>query len=178
MENLIVEELSIEESEFDYLTHGEKVIMLRCKTGETVEIEGTFVASSGLLRNLIIDFDLENPVDLSEMSQENMRVCVDYMKNMKGVVVYQLPRIVKNDIWKYCSPYEKKLLVDRNVDFLIELMEAASFLDISRLTKVVGGCIACVLYDKSAEEIREMFGLENDLKEDSQTEDIMPDDLE
>jgi S-phase kinase-associated protein 1 len=115
------------------------------------------------------DFPQEFPV--KDVSAPVFRKIIDWCENHKGEPdpVVQRDQLTGERKWFTLTPYEKKFL-DVPVEELEDLIMAANALDIKSL--YLYGCqtMAAHIKGKSPEEIRELFGMEDDLTEEEKSE--------
>uniref|UniRef100_A0A915CRV6 Skp1-related protein n=1 Tax=Ditylenchus dipsaci TaxID=166011 RepID=A0A915CRV6_9BILA len=71
----------------------------------------------------------------------------------------------KDRIWFELTNYQKNFL-GVPVDELVQLISAANYLDVKSLTQLGCQCLAQLMKEKTSEEVRDLFGISNDLTEE------------
>ncbi|KAH7721989.1 SKR-1 protein [Aphelenchoides avenae] len=124
-------------------------------------------------QSLDLDEDADFPqiYPVKDVSAHVFRKVIDWCEKHKGQpdpIVHHDP-ITRERKWFKLTKYEKKFL-DVPVEELEEIIMAANTLDIKSL--YLYGCqtMAAHIKGKSPEEIRELFGMEDDLTEEEKRE--------
>ena len=168
-------------TEFDEEKHKGTILKLQCKTGEIVELDAEYAGLSGLLRNILENFDVEKPIEIEAATKESLEIAVRYLLNMKGVPVFEIPKPLKDkELWEYCSDFELELVEDKEIDYLVTLLDTANFMDIPNLMSIAAAQLAIEIMDKTPDEIRKLFNIECDFtpEELKEMEGLFPDDIE
>ncbi|KAI1702234.1 skp1 family, dimerization domain-containing protein [Ditylenchus destructor] len=153
--------------------------LIKCRPGddgEVVLVALKQIQQSHTFNNMYRDLNLNAADDVFEfpmpaVKQDIFKKVVDWTANHIGVpdpVVKEDPA-TRERTWFELNDYEKKFF-DVPVDVLADLLTAGNYLDIRSL--YLYGCqsMAALIKNKSPEEIRELFGLEDDLTEDEKAE--------
>ena len=166
------------EQEIDYT----KIqLKLKCKGNEIIELSSVFAKRSGLLSNLVKDFDVTEPIDLTNFTKEVVTNCVTYLEKMVNNKPYIFTKpLTTLDFVTKKTAFEKDFVEYKPLSELIELMEAAHFLDIEGLSNLVASKLACELQTRSFENLQALFGTECDLTEDQikDLQGLYPDEIE
>ena len=166
---------------FDEEKHKGKILKLQCRTGEIFEMDAEYAGLSGLLRNILENFDTEKPIEIEAATKETLAECVRYMLNMKGVPVFELPKPLKDkELWEYCSDFELSFVEDKETEYLLLLLDASNFMDIPNLVAISAAQIALDVQDKGKEYFAKLFNIECDYTEEElkELEGLFPDDIE
>lgn len=121
-----------------------------------------------LLRDMLEDSEgKENIIPVPDTSSETLELVLEYMEHHVNHPAKVLERPLKSSIeelvdkWDYEFLHEK-LHLNSGHGLLFEVMQAANFLNINGLLDLTCGCVASMTRGKTAEQIREMFKIEND----------------
>jgi len=150
------------------------------KEGEQIEVEVGLLLQSTTFKNMWKDLGIANDSEqlsngfsfpVKAISGPIFRKVVDWCREHVGVdepVVEEDP-ITRERKWFDLTEFEKKFF-DVELEELAEFLVAGNFLDIKSL--YLYGCqsMAALIKDKTPEQVREMFGLEDDLTEEEKTE--------
>ncbi|KAI1731236.1 skp1 family, dimerization domain-containing protein [Ditylenchus destructor] len=153
--------------------------MIKCQPGEnqsdTVEVPFKQIKQSHTFFNMFRD--LEGNLDdtfffpMPLVKPEIFQKIVEWTANHIGVPEPEVKEdpATRERTWFTMDDYENKFF-DLPVDVFAELLTAANYLDIKHL--YLYGCqkLAERVKDKTPEEIREMFGLEDDLTPEEKEE--------
>ena len=127
------------------------------------------------LENLVIDCqnsgEPENKIPLPEISSVVLQQCLDYAKlYTENHGVKQLTEEERQDKTKYLTvnEWEKEFLSKFNHTQLFDLILAANYLDNKHLLECACKTAAKDMTTKTDEEIRQMWGVQNDFTPEEQ----------
>lgn len=121
-----------------------------------------------LFRDILGDSEgKENIIPVPDTSSETLELVLEYMEHYVNRPVKTLERPLKHPIENLVDKWDleflhNKLHIDKGHASLFEVMQAANFLNINGLLDLTCGCVANMIRGKNAEQIREMFKIEND----------------
>ena len=149
----------------------EEVFVVLCaEDGTTLRVPMAVCERSRLVVNMVeaVEEGEEVMVPLPEVDVATLRHVVDYLEHYHGgEEPVKVPRPMPKPLKDIASEWDMEFLERFDLEGLYALTLAANFMDIKPLIKLATACI----YDrhirgKGAEEIRETFGLEDDLTEE------------
>lgn len=127
-----------------------------------------------LFRDILGDAEgKENIIPVTDTSPETLALVLEYMEYHVDHPAKVLERPLKNPIeelideWDYDFLF-RKLKTENGHGPLFEVMQAANFLNINDLLDLTCGCVASMIHGKTAEQIREMFKIENDFTKEEE----------
>ena len=141
-------------------------ITLVSKDGQKFQIEVKATENSSLLKGLISDFD-ESELSVPDVSGDILKKCIEYLTYYADKTAREIPRPLPSaDLNDVCSPWDVEFINSFSMSALFDLVKAANYLDIKHLLHLSCAKIATYMKNKTAEEIRKTFNIENDLTED------------
>ena len=149
---------------------GEVFVTLCASDGTTIRVPGAVCERSRLVVNMMEEVreGEETMVPLFDVDHAMLRHVVDYLEHYHGgEEPAKVPRPMPKPLRDIASEWDMEFLERFDLEGLYAVTLAANYMDIKPLIKLATACI----YDryirsKSAEEIRETFGLEDDLTEE------------
>eukprot|EP01065_Artemidia_motanka_P026272 TRINITY_DN31193_c0_g1_i1.p2 TRINITY_DN31193_c0_g1~~TRINITY_DN31193_c0_g1_i1.p2 ORF type:complete len:165 (+),score=74.80 TRINITY_DN31193_c0_g1_i1:94-588(+) len=118
---------------------------------------------SGLLHETLEELDdeaIEFPVP--NVNGSVLEKIVEYMVEHHENRAPELDRPMRQNLFDVLQPWDAKFIRDLPEPFVFELIMGANFLSVKDLLELACARVAEWVKDRSVEEIREMFGLEND----------------
>ena len=140
---------------------GNKVKLL-CSDGEEVEIDIDVAEKSVLIKGLIDDTGTDDQIPLPNVKRPILEKVIDFCKHLKD---HQAPEIEKplksTDMQSVVDPWYADY-INLEQEVLFELIMASNYLDIKPLLELACAKVASLIKNKSIEEIRKLFNIEND----------------
>ena len=140
---------------------GNKVKLL-CSDGEEVEIDIDVAEKSVLIKGLIDDTGTDDQIPLPNVKRPILEKVIDFCKHLKD---HQAPEIEKplksTDMQSVVDPWYADY-INLEQEVLFELIMASNYLDIKPLLELAWAKVASLIKNKSIEEIRKFFNIEND----------------
>jgi len=139
----------------------EKVKLL-CSDGEVVEVEVEIAEKSVLIKGLIDDSGTDDEIPLPNVKRpilERVIVFCEHLKNNQPPEIEKPLRSTDMSVvvgaWfaDYCNLEQEELF---------ELIMASNYLDIKPLLELACAKVASMIKNKSVQEIRKFFNIEND----------------
>jgi len=141
-------------------------VELVSKNSEKLMVKRRAILMSGLIKDMLEEQDEEEDEDVPTIPTPNVE-----SKPLKKVIEYvmyhhvnpadEIEKPLKGKIEDVISDWDQKFIeIDQSL--LIELIMAANYLNIKDLLDLTCAKVASMLKGKSPEQIREMFGIEND----------------
>lgn len=121
------------------------------------------VAMSGLLKDMLEEnADDETPtIPLPNADSKPLKKVIEYCEYHWNNPAEEIEKPLKGKIEDVINDFDKRFLeIDQSL--LIELIMAANYLNIKDLLDLTCAKVASMIKGKSPEQIREMFGIEND----------------
>ena len=145
-------------------------IKLLCDS-EILEIEEEVAIQSLVLRNMIEDTGLEGEIPIPNTRIQILKKALEYCSYYKGK---EIPKIKKPlpsaNLSEFLEEWDFKFIDIEKVEDLIDLIVCANFLDIEGLLDLGCAKIASMIKGRTVEEIREIFGIENDFTKEEEAQ--------
>jgi len=144
----------------------ESEVELVSKDSEKIKTKRRFVLMAGLIKDMLEEQDEEEEEDIPTIPIPNVEAkvihkIIKYGKQHWNNPSDEIEKPLKGKIEDVISTWDKSFLeIDQS--FLIELIMAANYLNMKDLLNLTCAKVASMLKGKSPEQIREMFGIEND----------------
>ena len=140
----------------------ENKVKLLCSDGEEVQVEVSVAEKSVLIKGLIDDSGTEEQVPLPNVKRPILEKVIEFCKHIKDNAVPEIEKPLRNtdmatvvDAW-----YANYINVEQ--EMLFELIMASNYLDIKPLLELSCAKVASMIKNKSIQEIRKFFNIEND----------------
>lgn len=154
---------------------------LKAKSGKEFPLSVAACGKSKLLSQIISDFDLAAPIDVSDFEDELVQFVVEYLEETRTLELKELPKPVPGSLFMgMLTDYEKKIVATDDVEWIKSVMEIANFFDIQLLLDLFAAKLSLLLKNLSIKEIRELLGEENDFTEEelAELEEFIPKNVE
>ena len=143
-----------------------KVLTLCSSENVKISLESKAAERSNLLKGLIQDYTEDTDITLPEIKTDILKKCVEYLNHYKEKEPKEIPKPLPSPNLLDVTDEWDVNFINTDLDSVFDLITASSYLDIKSLLDLACAKIASVMKCKSAEEIRNIFNLENDLTED------------
>ena len=138
-------------------------VNLLCGT-ERLEIDLEVAQKSTILRNMIEDTGKEGEIPIPNIQLPILKKVIEYCEHYRSTTPKEIkkPLVSKNLLENGVDEWDASFIEMEQMDDLIDLIVAANFLDIEGLVHLGCAKIATFIKGQTVEEIREVFGIEND----------------
>lgn len=131
-----------------------------------INLDSKAAERSNLLKGLLQDYSEDTDIPLPEIKTDILKKCVEYLNHYKEKDPKEIPKPLPSPNLLDVTDEWDVNFINTDLDSVFDLINASSYLDIKCLLDLSCAKIASVMKGKSAEEIRNIFNLENDLTED------------
>lgn len=129
-------------------------------------IDSKSAERSNLLKGLLQDYTEDTDIPMTEIKSDILKKCTEYLTHYKDIEPREIPKPLPSANLLDVTDEWDVNFISIELDAVFDLINAANFLDIKPLLDLACSKIASTMKGKSAEEIRTIFNLENDLTED------------
>ena len=138
-------------------------VTLQCQ-GESIEVDIDVIKKSTILKNMIEDTGKDGEIKIPNIEVPILKKVIEYCEHYKNSEPKEIekPLRSKNLLEHGATEWDVKYIETNNMEELTDLIVAASFLDIESLLDLGSAYVASQIKGKSVQEIRDMFGIEND----------------
>ena len=150
-----------------------KTKKLKSSDNVVKEVEIDLLMKSKLLKGLIEDYQGDDEeIPLNEVDAKNLDLIIEYLTHYKDTEPKEIPKPfpertdedflkgILNDEWTY------KYLTNQSLEGLINLVNAANYLQIDGLINIIAAKLAHEMCNCEVEEARKKFGIECDMTEE------------
>eukprot|EP00761_Pharyngomonas_kirbyi_P011151 gb/GECH01011176.1/.p1 GENE.gb/GECH01011176.1/~~gb/GECH01011176.1/.p1 ORF type:complete len:161 (+),score=31.30 gb/GECH01011176.1/:1-483(+) len=138
-------------------------VELISKDNETFKVKREICSLSGLLSDMLEDTEADDTpsIPVPNVESKALKKVIEYCEYHNNNRADEIEKPLKGKIEDVICEWDKNFL-DIEQDLLIELIMAANYLNIKDLLDLTCAKVASMIKGKSPEEIRQMFGIEND----------------
>ena len=137
-------------------------VKLLCSDGDEVEVDVDVAEKSVLIKGLIDDSGTDEQIPLPNVKRAILEKVITFCTHLKD---HQPPEIEKplrsTDMASVVDPWYAEY-INLEQEILFELIMASNYLDIKPLLELACAKVASLIKNKSIEEIRKFFNIEND----------------
>ena len=141
----------------------DEMIELISKDNLTLKVPKQFILMSQLIKDMLEedDEDEEVKIPIPNVDSKALAKVIEYCKEHYNNRAHEIEKPLKGNLEDVISSWDNEFL---NVEqsLLIELVMAANYLNLKDLLDLVCAKVASLIKGKKPEQIREMFGIEND----------------
>merc|ERR1711964_148563 len=141
-----------------------RLVKLSSKEGHLIECERDVAEQSLLIKNMLEDItDDEDCIPIPDVSTEVLEKVLEFCKYQQGKPDLEIERPIKTNKLADIVPAWYAAYVEVEHRLLVEIITAANHLDIKSLLDLACTKVACMIKDRSPEEVKEAFGITTDL---------------
>ena len=145
---------------------------LKSKDGVQFEVEEKYLQNSKFLMDLIRDFkDSDEELNINDVNGATLAKVIEYLKHYETEKPKEIPKPLPNsDLKPILLEWDYNYITGLKLDEVIDLINAANFLDIPDLVNLASARIASEMTNCSVEDARVKFGIPNDMTEEEMKE--------
>ena len=149
-----------------------KTRKLKSKDGVQFEVEEKYLQNSKFLMDLIRDFkDSDEELNINDVNGATLAKVIEYLKHYETEKPKEIPKPLPNsDLKPILLEWDYNYITGLKLDEVIDLINAANFLDIPDLVNLASARIASEMTNCSVEDARVKFGIPNDMTEEEMKE--------
>ncbi|AET02851.1 putative S-phase kinase-associated protein [Medicago truncatula] len=140
-------------------------VTLKSSDDETFEVEEAVALKSQTIKHMIEDDCAKTEIPLPNVTSKILAKVIEYCKKHVEATTSSEGKPSEDDVKAWDAEFVK---VDLNTRF--ELILAANYLDIKSLLELTCQDVAETIKDKTVEEIRKIFNVENDFSPEEYAE--------
>ncbi|KAG2370800.1 hypothetical protein C9374_005997 [Naegleria lovaniensis] len=140
-----------------------KQVELQSKDKQSFKVDRDVILMSGLVKDMLEEGDEDDCpiIPVPNVDSKPLQKVIEYCQYHHKEPAQEIEKPLKGKIEDVICDWDKKFLeIDQSL--LIELIMAANYLNIKDLLDLTCAKVASMIKGKSPEQIREMFGIEND----------------
>ena len=137
-------------------------VRLLCSDGEEVEIDLDIAEKSVLIKGLIDDSGTEEQIPLPNVKRPILEKVITFCQHLKDHAPPEIEKPLKSvDMASVVVAWYADY-INLEQEVLFELIMASNYLDIKPLLELSCSKVASLIKNKSIQEIRKFFNIEND----------------
>ena len=138
-------------------------VILTCE-GKKIEVDIEVAEKSTILKNMIEDTGKDGEIPIPNIRESILRKVLEYCEHYRSTQAREIPKPLPNKNLEEAGvdSWDCEFIEMENMDDLIDLVVASNFLDIEGLLNLGCAKVASLIKGKNVEEIRDLFGIEND----------------
>lgn len=140
-------------------------VRLVSKEGTRIDLSKELAVKCGLFKTMLEDAPDDEELPVPSVTEDIMRIVIEYLQHVSEPN-YSKPNIerpVKSNNFNELVPAWEAQFTDKPYPILWEMVSAGVFLDMKDFYELAAAKLASVIKGKTAEEIRQLFGIVNDL---------------
>ena len=141
---------------------------LKSKDGKIFEVEEKILKVSEFFKKLLEDFPNDTQeLNIAEVDSKILSKIIDYLKHYETEKPKEIPKPLPGaDLKPLLSEWDYNFITPVPLDDLIELINAANYLNIGDLVNLCSARCAYEMINCPVEEAREKFGILPDMPEE------------
>ena len=141
---------------------------LKSSDGKTFEVNEKILSTSKFFKDLINDYPQpDQEITINQVDGKNLEKIIEYLKHYETEKPKEIPKpLPNNDLKSILSEWDYNFINPLSIADLIDLINAANFLDIGDLVALTAAKLAAEMLTGTIEEVREKFGIKCDMTEE------------
>ena len=141
---------------------------LKSSDGKIFEVDEKILNTSKFFKELIIDYPQpDQEITINQVDGKNLEKIIEYLKHYENEKPKEIPKpLPNNDIKSVLSEWDYNFINPLSIADLIDLINAANFLNIDDLVALTAAKLAAEMLTGTIEEVREKFGIKCDMTEE------------
>ena len=141
---------------------------LKSSDGKIFEVDEKILNTSKFFKELIIDYPQpDQEITINQVDGKNIEKIIEYLKHYETEKPKEIPKpLPNNDLKSILSEWDYNFINPLSIADLIDLINAANFLDIGDLVALTAAKLAAEMLTGSIEEVRDKFGIKCDMTEE------------
>jgi S-phase kinase-associated protein 1 len=132
-----------------------KEIIIITNDDQKISINTEIALQSNMLKTAIESDSSMDSINLNNINSQTMLYIIDYLKYHHNNKAEPIEKPLKKDINEYLCEWDQNFLNSFNRDQLVDIINAANYLNIPELLDLGCAKIASILKEKSVDEMRE-----------------------
>ena len=141
---------------------------LKSSDGKTFEVNEKILSTSKFFKDLINDYPQpDQEITINQVDGKNIEKIIEYLKHYESEKPKEIPKpLPNNDLKSILNEWDYNFINPLSIADLIDLINAANFLDIGDLVALTAAKLAAEMLTGTIEEVREKFGIKCDMTEE------------
>ena len=141
---------------------------LKSSDGKVFEVNEKILNTSKFFKELIIDYPQpDQEITINQVDGKNLEKIIEFLKHYENEKPKEIPKpLPNNDLKSILSEWDYNYINPLSIADLIDLINAANFLNIDDLVALTAAKLAAEMLTGTIEEVREKFGIKCDMTEE------------
>ena len=141
---------------------------LKSSDGKIFEVNEKILSTSKFFKDLINDYPQpDQEITINQVDGKNIEKIIEYLKHYENEKPKEIPKpLPNNDLKSILNEWDYNFINPLSIADLIDLINAANFLDIGDLVALTAAKLAAEMLTGTIEEVREKFGIKCDMTEE------------
>ena len=146
----------------------ERIRKLKSKDGQIFEVDEKKLKVSQFFNDFMKDFpDCETVIEVTEVASNSLKKIIEYLEHYEKESPKEIPKpLPHSDLKPIISEWDYGFINPMNLEEVIDLVNAANYLNIESLVNLACARLASEMTNCSIEEARTKFGIECDMNEE------------
>ena len=136
-----------------------RTIKIRAGDDEVIEFTEKSISKSNLISGIIGDYPGDSEIPLKKVNGKILKKIKEYLDHYQDTNPKSVERPLKSLNFKECVDEWDYNYTNEDVDFLLELIDAASHMDIKPLLELLAAKLGSKIQNITTEKIRNKFGI-------------------
>lgn len=143
-------------------------IQLVSKDNQVFTVNARSIILSSLIQDMIEENEDEMPrIPVPNVEGKTLEKVIEYCNYHYDKPIEEIEKPLKGDVNDYICEWDKKFL-EMEQHLLIDVIMASNYLNIKSLLDLTCAKIASMIRGKSPQQIRDIFGIENDFTKEEE----------
>lgn len=143
-------------------------IQLVSKDNQVFTVNARSIILSSLIQDMIEENEDEMPrIPVPNVEGKTLEKVIEYCNYHYDKPIEEIEKPLKGDVNDYICEWDKKFL-EMEQHVLIDVIMASNYLNIKSLLDLTCAKIASMIRGKSPQQIRDIFGIENDFTKEEE----------
>jgi len=141
---------------------------LKSSDGKVFEVNEKILNTSKFFKELINDYPQpDQEITINQVDGKNLEKIIEFLKHYENEKPKEIPKpLPNNDLKSILSEWDYNYINPLSIADLIDLINAANFLNIDDLVALTAAKLAAEMLTGTIEEVREKFGIKCDMTEE------------
>lgn len=145
-------------------TKPEVILKLSSSDGQIITIDSKSAERALLLKGLIQDYTEESDIPIPDVCGATLSKIVEYLIHYKDSEPKEIPKpLPSSNLLDVTDEWDINFINSVDYHTCFDLITACNYMDCRALMDLACARIAALMKEKPVEELRDMWGIENDL---------------
>ena len=147
-----------------------RVVKIRAGDDTVLEFNEKSISRSALISGILGDYPEDSEIPLKTVNGKTLAKIKEYLDHYQNIEPDRVERPLKSLNFKECVNEWDFNYTNVDVDFLFDIIEAASHMDIKPLLELLAAKLGNKIQNISTEKIRNKFNIQGEFTEEEKTQ--------